>query len=176
MEEQTATELVRAPGVLKLSGVGDPFFKRVQEINDLIARRAYELFESRGFTHGLDLADWLRAESDILHPIPLDVTETETELTVRAEVPGFSEKDLEVRVEPRRLFITGKHQEASEQKKGKSVYSERHATQIFRVLDLPTSINPDGVKATLSDGVLEVTLLKAEVGKKIPVLAKAASA
>src|SRR3989442_15424626 len=48
MEDQTATDLVRAPEMLQLFA-GDPFFERAQEINELIARRAYELFESRGF-------------------------------------------------------------------------------------------------------------------------------
>jgi len=175
MPAQTATGLAPVPEIRKLSA-DDPFFERVQEINDLIAHRAHELFESSGFTHGHELEDWLRAESEILHPIPLEITETETELTVLAEVPGFSEKDLEVRVEPRCLFITGKRQEASERTEGKTIYSERHSKQIFRVLDLPARVDPEGVKATLSDGLLEVKLLKTAAGKKIPVLTKAASA
>src|SRR5438128_1496363 len=48
--------------------------------------------------------------------------------------------------------------------------------QIFFVLDLPAPIDPDKVNATLSDGVLEVKLLKTEAGKKITVRTKAASA
>ena len=175
MEEQTATELGRAPETLKLIA-GDPFFERAGEINNLIARRAYELFESRGFTHGHDVEDWLRAESEIVLTVPVDITETETELTVRAEVPGFSEKDLEVRAAPRSLCITGQRQEASQHQEGKTVYSERRSSQIFRVLDLPSQIAPDRVNAKLSDGVLEITLSKVEMGKKIPVLTKAASA
>ncbi len=174
MEDQTATEIVREPEIPE--AFVDPVFERVQEINDLIARRAYEFSEASGFTHGHDLEDWLRAELEILRTTPLDVTETESDLTVRAEVPGFKEKDLELRVEPRRLFITGKRQEGSERKQGKTLYSERRASQIFRVLDLPAQIDLDRVNATLSDGVLEFTLLKAETGKKIPVLTKAAAA
>ena len=112
---------------------GDPILELAQEINDLIAHRAYELFEARGFAHGYDREDWLRAESEILD-VPVDVTETETKLTVRADVPGFSEKNLEVRVAPRSLCIIGKRPEASEQKEEKTVYSERHSTQISRVL------------------------------------------
>ena len=56
------------------------------------------------------------------------------------------------------------------------MYSERQANQIFFFLDLPAPIDPDKVNATLSDGVLEVKLLKTEAGKKIPVRTKAASA
>lgn len=41
---------------------GEPIFDLAQETNDLVARRAYELFESSGFTHGHAREDWLRAE------------------------------------------------------------------------------------------------------------------
>ena len=175
MEHQITREGGRAPEVVKLF-VGDPLFERLQEINTVIASRAYQLFVSRGCIPGHEFEDWLRAESEILHPIPLDVTDTETEFVVCAEVPGMTEKELEVRVAPRCLLIIGERREPSEQKTGRTVYSERQANQIFRVLDLPARIDPDGVKATLSDGILEVTLSKAEVAKKVPVLAKAAFA
>src|SRR3972149_258153 len=98
--------------------LSDPFFERVREINDLIARRAFELFEANGCAHGHDREDWLRAESEILHPPPPIVMETETDLTFRAKVPGFDAKDIEVRVEPHSLLIVGKRQEASEQTRG----------------------------------------------------------
>jgi len=175
MENQATREGGRAPGVAKLF-IGDPLFEQLQEINNVIANRAYQLFVSRGCSPGQEFEDWLRAESEILHPIPLDVTDIESQLVVRAEVPGFTEKDLEVRVAPRCLLIIGERQEPLEQRTGRTVYSERHANQIFRVLDLPARIDPDGVRATLSDGILEVTLSKAEMAKKIPVLGKAAVA
>ncbi len=176
MEKQATIDPVRAPEILKFFA-GDPFFERAQQINNLIARRAYELFASKGFTDGHDREDWLRAEAEILLSVPIEVTETQTELTVRAEVPGFTERDLEIRVAPRSLCITGQRQETSEQKPGQAVYSEWRSGQIFRVLELPCQIDPERVRATLSDGVLEITLSKvAEMGKRIPVLTKAAAA
>ena len=141
----------------------------------MIARRAYELFASSGFTHGHAHEDWLRAESEILLPAPVDVTETETGFIIRADVPGFGEKDLEVRVAPRSLCITGKRQESSDQKEGTTIYSERPSTHIFRVVGLPSEIDPDRVNATVSGGLLEIKLLKMGLGKKVPVLAKAAA-
>src|SRR2546425_8973590 len=60
---ETPTELLRAPEIFKLFA-GDPLFERVQEIKELIARRTYELSEARGFTHGHELEDWLRAQSE----------------------------------------------------------------------------------------------------------------
>lgn len=169
MEDRVATQSLRTPEISE--STGDPLLERAQEINDLIARRAFELFESNGFVHGRDLDHWLRAKAEILHPAPLEIAETETDLIVRAEVPGFSVTNLEVRVEPRRLCITGKRQATSERKEGKTVYSERQSREIFRLLDLPAEVDPSGVKATLSDGVLEVTMARAEAGKKVPGLA-----
>ncbi len=127
---------------------GDPFFELAEEINRRIARRAYELFELSGFTHGHAHEDWLLAESEILLDLPVDITETETELNVRADVPGFGEKDIEVRVAPRSLCIIGQRHHKSDQKEGKTVYSERSAAQIFRVLDLPSQVDPDRVNAS----------------------------
>jgi len=176
MEDQAARVVVQAPEMLRFDP-DDPISEVAREINDLIARRAYELFESGESAHGHDRENWLRAESEILFHAPVDIRETETAVTIRVDVPGFSENDLEVRIAPPRLFITGLRPEASEQQGGKTVYSERHSGRIFRVLDLPSQIDPDVTEATLSGGILEITLLKAaEMGKKVPVIAKAARA
>jgi type II secretory pathway predicted ATPase ExeA/HSP20 family molecular chaperone IbpA len=153
---------------------GEPFTEPAQGINDLIARRAYELFESSGFTHDHALEDWLRAESETLLQAPVDVTETETGFTIHADVPGFGEKDLEVRVAPRSLCITGKRQELSDQKEGTTIYSERRSKHIFRVVGLPSEIDPNIGSTTVSDGLLEIKLWKVGLSKKVP-LAKAAT-
>jgi len=175
MKNETPKQLVRTPEIRSLFA-GDPFIGPAQEINDLIACRAHELFESSGFTHGHADDDWLRAESEILLQAPVDVTETETGFTIRADVPGFGEKDLEVRAAPRSLCITGKRQESTDQKEGTTIYTERHTKHIFRVVGLPAEIDPERVNATVSDGLLEIKLSKVGLGKKVPVLSKAATA
>jgi type II secretory pathway predicted ATPase ExeA/HSP20 family molecular chaperone IbpA len=174
IEGSPAPETPAPASVLRVTG--DLIFDLASEIKDSIARRAFELFESRGFEHGHDREDWLRAESDILFNMPVDISEEKTELTVRAAVPGFGEKDLKVRVAPRCLCISGGGEEASEQKEEKAVYSRRRSKHIFRLLDLPFEIDPDGVKATVRDGLLEIKLPKVGFGEKGLMLAKAATA
>jgi len=170
MKHDTATELTIAPKVLPES----MFLRKMDEIENRIARRAYELFASSGFTDGHDLEDWLLAESELFGRTPVEVTETEKEVTVKAGLPGFTEKDIEIRVEPRRLFISGKREEKSEDKtKGQTVYSER-SNEVFRTVDLPADVDPDKVKTILSHGELEITLPKKEIGKKIAIEQKAA--
>jgi HSP20 family molecular chaperone IbpA len=160
--------------VLKVPG--DLIFEFASEIRDSIERRAYELFESRGFEHGHDCEDWLCAESEILLDLPVDITEGETEFTVHADVSGFGGKDLEVQVAPHCLCISGSREEASEQQEEEAVCSQRRSKHIFRLLDLPSEIDPDGVKATVRDALLEIKLSKVGLGEKEREIAKAAAA
>jgi len=160
----------------RLPGPGDAFFEIAQEFTDQITRRAYELYTLRGSVDGYDREDWLQAMSDVLLNVAVDILETESGLTVRADVPGFTERDLEVRVAPRSVCITGKREETTEQTDEKTIYAERRSNQIFRAIELPSEIDPDQAVATVSNGVLDIKLLKVGLGKKVPVLGKAASA
>jgi HSP20 family protein len=153
----------------------DKIFDRMREMQDVISRRAFDLFEKGGRMFGRDLDDWFKAESELLHPVNISMEETDEGLKIEAEVPGFKAEELEVSVEPRRLTITGKHETAKEEKKkGKIVYSERSAERIMRVVDLPVEVNTENVSAVLKDGVLEFTMPKAAPARKIAIEAKAA--
>ncbi len=169
-EPTSKSQSAKHPAVLKLMG-GAPFSQRMQQVYDNLARRAYELFESRGRQNGQDLEDWFRAESELLNAMPVEITEADDQVIVRAEVPGLSDKDIEVRVAPHRLIITGKREQISDQKK---TQRERSSDEVFRMLDLSEEIDPDEVIATVQNGTLEVVLPKAHPGKNIPGAAKAA--
>lgn len=148
-------------------------FSRMERIHDLIERRAFELFDHGGRFIGRDLADWFQAEAELLHPIHLEVGESEEALTVRAEVPGFAAKELDIHVEPRRVTIAGKHEHRKEENKnGKIVYSELCAEEILRSVDLPSAVEPSKVNATLKDGILTIELTKVTSAKSIRVEAK----
>ena len=163
----------RTPGTRELPE--SSVLKSMEEVHDAIARRAYDLFATRRFSHGHDWADWFLAESEVLQQVPLEISQTERELKVTAALPGFAEKDIEVRVEPRRLFISGQHEQRSgDKKKGEVVYSERRSDRVYRVIDLPTEVDPHKVKTALNNGELEITLPKKEVDKKLMIKEKAA--
>ena len=137
--------------------------ERLMELDQLIARRAYECFESRGRENGYAYAleDWLRAESELLRQAPVEIREADGKLTVRVEVPGFSADELELSVEPRRLLISGqKKQTAEEEMMGEKVYTERGPDKVFRALDLPVEVEPAKATGTLKDGILNLGLPK----------------
>ena len=147
---------------------------RIQQVYDSIARRAFEIFDANGRWFGNELEDWLIAESEILHPVHLELAESDDSLTVRAEVPGFSTKEIEINVEPRRLTITGKHEAKEEGKKGKTIYSERCAKEILRIIDLPAEVDSSKVTAILKDGILSIELPKAAHAKTVRIEPKTA--
>ena len=98
MKNQTAREaqVTTRPASPELITL-ETHFDGLRELQEAIACRAYELFESRGFEHGQDLADWLRAESEILQPLPIRLNEYEDRLDVEAELPGFRAEEIAVR-------------------------------------------------------------------------------
>ena len=148
----------------------EEFSTPMQEFFDLIARHPFELLGTtpRFFTR--ELENWLRPEPEVFRPVNLKLYETEEALLVRAEVPGFTEKELDVHVEPWRLIIEGK-KEYKEEKKELPAYKEKF-NKIYRTVKFPIQIRPEEVKAILKNGVLELTLPKAEVVKKIHVEVK----
>jgi HSP20 family molecular chaperone IbpA len=167
-----ALQQATAPVFVKQSVTGD-VLNRIQQSRDSIARRAFEIFDNNGKL-GHDLEDWLRAESELLHPVHLEMTESDGSLTVRAEVPGFSAKELKINVEPQRLAITGKNEAQEERKKGKTIYSDRCAKEILRVVDLPAEVDTSKVSATLADGILNIELPKAAHAKGVRIESNAA--
>jgi len=177
MPEQTKTvePAVRSTTMtpLKLVPPAD-LFDRVQQLTDLIARRAFEIFDGNGRIFGRDWEDWFQAESELLHPVHIDVAESGGDLIVRAEVPGFTDKELDISLEGRRLTITGKRETKEERKEKKTIYTERCSNQILRVIDLPVDVDKEKAAATLKDGMLELKVPKAAPAKKVPIASKVA--
>jgi HSP20 family protein len=136
--------------------------ERINRLYDEVSRRAYELFETDGRIDGHDVRHWLEAEKEFLHPVHLHMEEIAGDIVVRAEVPGFTAKDLEVNVEPTRVTITGKRESKMETKEGQTLYAEECSDEILRTLELPCKVNAGKVSATLKDGVLNIQIPKAE--------------
>jgi len=171
-ERATATKTALA-AVPARPAAAQNLFQEIDRIYDSISRRAYEIFEGGGSIFGRELDDWFKAESELLHPLRVNMQETDDAITVHAEVPGFTAKDLEIQLEPERLTITGKRETKEEQKKGKAIYQEHRANEILRVFDLPAPVDAERSSATLKDGMLELRLPKSPKAKGTRVEVKA---
>jgi HSP20 family protein len=93
----------------------------------------------------------------------IDATETDQEIVITAEMPGLERKDVDVSLEDGILTIRGEKKIEAEQKedKSKNVHvAERAYGAFYRMLELPPGVDPSTVQATMSKGVLKVTIPK----------------
>ena len=133
---------------------------RSEEFRDAVARRAYEIFERRGRVDGQHEEDWRQAESELLYPLAVTVTDAGECLTVAAAVPGFDACDVEVCVEPRRVTIAGQRRP--------DATGPEHRTRMLRAVELPEDVTTCDVIAAVEDGVVEVTLRKVTGAEEVP--------
>jgi HSP20 family protein len=102
----------------------------------------------------------------------VDVTETETEVKVTAELPGLDEKDVEVSLTQNMLTLSGE-KKAEKEDKGENYYRvERSYGSFRRTIPLPIEVEADKVEAIFKNGVLNVVLPKtaqAQARKKIAI-------
>ena len=95
----------------------------------------------------------------------LDVSETDEEYKVTAELPGMSRDDIQVTIHNGRLTISGTKKEERKEEKENYLRVERSYGSFSRTVTLPANVDEDRVEAAFKDGVLSLRLLKAEEGR-----------
>ncbi|SDR63482.1 heat shock protein Hsp20 [Rhizobiales bacterium GAS113] len=94
----------------------------------------------------------------------MDVTESDKEIAVTAELPGLERKDVDISIEDDILTIRGEKKievQPDDKDKAKSQHlSERAYGVFYRALQLPSGIDPASVQATMAKGVLTVKIPK----------------
>jgi HSP20 family protein len=90
----------------------------------------------------------------------MDVTETDKEIEITAELPGLEEKDVQINIADNILTIRGEKKAEKEQKDKNYRLVERSYGSFERTLELPEGVNVDAIKANISKGLLKVTVPK----------------
>ena len=130
----------------------NPFFALQREVN--------RLFEDFFAMTPQEREDWMTEYPQI------DVRETDKELKVSAELPGMTDKDIEVLISGDSLTIKGEKKEEKEDKKENYHRMERRYGSLRRILQLPSEVKADNAQATFKNGVLEITIPKSEQAEK----------
>ena len=92
----------------------------------------------------------------------VDMYETKDELVITAELPGLNEKDIHLSITGDVLTLKGERHWSQEVEQENCYRGERWFGKFERALPLPIPVQADKVKASYRDGVLTVTLPKAE--------------
>jgi HSP20 family protein len=112
----------------------------------------------------------------------VDIYEDEYKVTLKMEVPGIEEKDINVRLENNTLIVSGERKFENEEKEENFQRIERRYGAFSRSFSLPSTLEPESAAAEYKNGVLHVTFnkhaeakpkqIKIGIGQKYPAEAK----
>ena len=94
-----------------------------------------------------------------------DMSETENDYIITVDLPGITKKDVEVNFQNNRLTISGERKKEKEEEGKDFIRRERYEGTFMRSFSLPTAVKEEDINAKFKDGVLTVTVPKAEVSK-----------
>ena len=156
------------PAIQRPAGRDDdhPFYSLQSQMNSL--------FDD--FFSGLDVAPRGLAAGGFGAFIPsVDVKESDKDFTIRAELPGVEEKDVEVTVTNDAVTIKGEKKEEKEDKRENYYYMERSYGSFNRVIPLAVETDANKAQASFKNGVLNITIPKSisakAKGTKVPIKA-----
>ena len=134
----------------------DPF-RELEEMSNRLNR----LFERPTLRTGngkeaLTVADWVPS---------VDISETDTEYLIKAELPEVKKEDVKVTVQDGVLMIQGERQQEKEEKGKKFHRVERSYGSFVRTFTLPDYVDDTRVKAEFKEGILTLHLPKSEKAK-----------
>ncbi len=141
---------------------------------DVFERDMHRLFDDL-LGHELGLSPIWTEEGHMGFIPRVDVVETDKEVRISAELPGMTEDDVELSVDDTTLIIRGEKRTESEQQEGNSYRMERSYGSFRRVVQLPSEVKADKAEAIYNNGVLTVTLPKAETSRVRKITVKHAS-
>lgn len=133
-----------------------PFYALQRQMNSLFD----DFFTGFGPGQRLPAIDGIGAFSP-----PIDVKESDKDYTIRAELPGVEEKDIEVTVTGDGVTIKGEKKEEKEDKGKNYYYMERSYGSFNRVIPLATETQADKAQASFINGVLNITIPKSAKAK-----------
>lgn len=136
----------------------DPFVDLRNEMDELMGRY---------------VQDWNGGALSEMTLPSTDISETDEAIEVKMDIPGLTADEIDIEVRGNTLQITGEHKEEKEEK-GKTFHRvERRQGRIYRSISLPTEVDEKKVNAECRDGVLTITLPKAEQAKSHKITVKA---
>src|SRR5712671_504166 len=126
-------------------------YRELNTLQERVNRLFHESFSNEGRDESLATSSFAPA---------VDVYEDEHDITLKIEVPGIDEKDIDVRIEGNTLTVHGERKFEKEEKEENYRRVERQYGSFTRTFTLPNTVDHDSVQADYEKGVLKVKLSK----------------
>ncbi|HVA21846.1 MAG TPA: Hsp20/alpha crystallin family protein [Candidatus Micrarchaeia archaeon] len=131
-----------------------------------------DLFDTQGHL------DQLRGDAhtrsvmpDLVHALPLDIRQTDDAFLIEASVPGFRPEDVELTLDENVLLVRAVRPAQDDAMAGTYIQRERRLGSVQRHVSLPAQVRAEDISAGFADGVLTITVPRAQKAqpKRIPV-------
>lgn len=137
-----------------------------REVDRLFDDFGSDFWRSPFRRQALDMEPVFRREFNAGLSTAMDIAEKDNAYEVTADLPGFDEKNIEVKLENGSLCIKGERKSEKEEKKKDYHLTEREFGSFQRRFTLPPGVDTDKIDARLSKGVLTVSLPKKPEAQK----------
>ena len=127
--------------------------RELKQMDDTINR----LWRGFGTVPAAGIEDW---------NISLDVVSQGDDIIVKASMPGVEPDDIDVSIEDNVLILRAERKSEFTDEKATYLVQERHAGSFYRALSLPESVDTNKIKSVYENGVLTISLPRAEEKKK----------
>lgn len=130
----------------------------------ILRREPFEFPISRVFSQILNdpTCNCVGPSQSVDGTLPLDISEDEKHVIVRASVPGFTKDQIDVQVHDGVLTVKAAHGEEHEEKTERYYRRERRFGSLSRSVELPGTVEGERTEAQLRDGVLTLRIPKSE--------------
>jgi len=130
----------------------DDIFTTINQIQNMIRERAFDIYSNRNSTEGDAMSDWLNAESEVSIGIGLSLDEDENQVIIEGDVTGFLPEEIEVKAQDGVFEIGGMHTEDSSSKKKGVTKTTSKQMNFFRSFTLPDSVDTNKMEVKLKKG------------------------
>ena len=125
------------------------------------------------YTRPNELFDWDRMLDNVFEGTPVwrtrtpavDVRESEDGYLMEAELPGLTDKDIDLKIEDNILTLSSRREESEEESKDGYLIRERRSAEFCRTFVLPKDVDREKIKAEFKNGLLAVSIPKAAEAK-----------
>jgi HSP20 family protein len=131
--------------------------------------RMFDNFMSRNWLRPLRDFPSLRGNIELAQAPRVDLVERDSEVVLRAQLPGVEKKDIEVSLTDRTITIRASTRKESKEEKGQYYRREISTGEVSRTLALPAEVDGTKARAEFKDGILEITIPKIAKTKRIQV-------
>jgi HSP20 family protein len=123
----------------------DPFFPILSLFDEFVKNSA---------------TDEIKSENESVTAMALDLSETEKDYRVIANLPGIKKEDVKLSVEKNQLTIEASHKKEEESDKATYHHRERFFGKYHRIIYLPDNVDTNNIKAKMENGLLELSIPK----------------